>query len=328
MYLSDILENQDFSQIVFVISAIEKITKSGRKYITGEVRDKSGSFRYNFWDVENKNIVLPKANSYFRFFGIMEKYQNNFQINLKKVAIVEESQINELDFKKSSDINLDELWKDLEKIIDSIKDDFLKYIAIELFVNNHILAKRFKMSPAAESVHGAWIGGLLEHSISVSKLADLVVDYYNKIYFEGKIDRDIVILGALVHDIGKIWEYDYSSPAIKTTKYGELLGHIYLSTNKINELAKKYKEENKDTNLEIDEKLLKLMHVILSHHGKLEFGAPVVPKIPEAIIIYHLDNIDAKLMNFLENVKSTTEEFTQRNFVHENAKLYNIFLNT
>lgn len=320
-YLSEILENEEFTTDVFLVSVIEKVAKTGKKYITGEVLDKTLKLKFNLWNVENR--ILEK-NCYYSFTGKLEKYNNSFQINLTKFNKKNEKDIDLLDFKKSLDLDIDDLYGDLLNLLLSIKDPFYKFLADEIFVKDENFIKSFKISPAAEKVHGAYIGGLLEHSINVAKMAEYLVNFYNEFYFFGKLNRDLVIIGAILHDIGKIWEYDYHGPIIKTTKKGELLGHIYMSSNIINNLGNKYKEKFKGC--DIDEKLIKLIHLVLSHHGKLEFGAPVVPKIPEAMIVYHLDNIDAKLINFLSNTKTFTEEFTDRNFVHENARLYNIFL--
>jgi len=320
-YLSEILENEEFTTDIFLISAVEKIAKTGKKYITGEVLDKTLRLKFNLWNTENR---LLEKNCYYSFTGKLEKYNNSLQINLIKFNKKNEKDVDLLDFKKSTDLDIDSLYNDLLNILSSIKDVFYKFLADEIFIKNGFFVKNFKISPAAEKVHGAYLGGLLEHSLNIAKMAETLVNFYNEFYFSGKLNRDLAIIGALLHDIGKIWEYDYNGPLIKTTKKGELLGHIYMSSNIINEIGKKYKEEFKEC--DIDEKLTKLIHLVLSHHGKLEFGAPVVPKIPEAIIIYHLDNIDAKLINFLSSTKTSLDEFTDRNFVHENARLYNIFL--
>ena len=321
MYLSDIKENQEFKQQVFVISVIEKKSKTGKAYITGEVRDKSGVFKYNLWDV-NAKLTLPQANAYFLITGTMESYNGNSQINLKNCQPLDESQININDFKNVSSRDLDELWLEIEQIVNTFQDEFIIYLAKNILTEKFV--KKFKDAPAAKDVHHAWVGGLLEHSVSVAKLSDFVVKYYNDLYFENKLSRDIVVFGSLFHDIGKVWEYDYSTPNIQATKHGEFLGHIYLSAKMIGDIAQKYKEQHKDN--DIDNKILRIQHVILAHHGKLEWGAPVTPKTPEAIIIHYMDNIDAKLMNAWENLKQCKEEFTQRNFVQENGRLYNIFL--
>jgi 3'-5' exoribonuclease len=322
MYLSDIKENQEFKQQVFVISVIDKKSKNGKSYITGEVRDKSGVYKYNIWDVSAKFLTLPKANSYFLINGTMENYNGNPQINLRNCQPLEESEINLNDFKKTSSLDLDKLVLEIENIVDTFQDDLVVFLAKNILTEKFM--KKFKDAPAAENVHSAWVGGLLEHSISVAKLSDFVVKYYNDLYFEGKINRDIVVFGSLFHDIGKVWEYDYSTPNITTTKHGELLGHIYLSAKVISDVALKYKEQNREK--DVDNKILRIQHVVLAHHGKFEWGAPVTPKTPEAIIIHYMDNIDAKLMNAWENLKQCKEEFTQRNFIQENARLYNIFL--
>ena len=320
-YLSEILENEEFTADIFLVSAIEKIAKTGKKYITGEVLDKTLKLKFNLWNIENRTL---EKNCYYSFTGKLEKYNNSFQINLFKIRKKNEKNIDLLDFKKSTDLNIENLYNDLLNILSAIKDPFYKFLADEIFVKNEDFIKNFKNSPAAEKVHGAYIGGLLEHSVNIAKMAEILVNFYNEFYFFGKLSKDLTVIGSLLHDIGKMWEYDYHGALIKTTKKGELLGHIYMSSNLINDLANKYKAKFPDC--DIDEKLIKLIHLVLSHHGKLEFGAPVVPKIPEAIIVYHLDNIDAKMINFLSNTKNAVEEFTDRNFVHENARLYNIFL--
>ncbi len=318
MKLIDIKENQEFKLPVYVISSVEKKSKTGKSYLTGEVRDNSCVLKYNLWDTSNNFVTLPKTGFYYEFRGIAETFNGTLQINLKTATELEPHQINESDFKKTSSLNLEALWQEFQKIIASFQDEFV--IALTKNILSENIIKKFKTAPAAEYVHNAWVGGLLEHSIAVAKLSDFTVNFYNP-YFDNKLTRDIVVFGALFHDIGKIWEYDNDSPNIKTTKCGEFLGHIYMSTKKISDAAKEINNDKKT-----DDKLLKILHVILAHHGKYEWGAPVLPKIPEAIIVHYMDNIDAKIMNAYENLKDLKDEFAPKNFVQENARLYNVFL--
>lgn len=317
----DIYNNQNtknFKNQCYVISVLAKKTKAGKDYISGKLKCKTGVMRYNVWDNFAYFIDILKPGKYFEVEGMLEEYNQEKQVNVKNVVLLDDKDVNVLDFKAVSIFSLNELLEEFNKIIDSFTDEFIIFLAKEMITKKFI--ENFANTPAAKNVHGAWVGGLLEHAVSVAKLSDFIVNYYNPVYFNNKINRDIVIFASLFHDLGKMWEYDYSSPEIEVTKVGELLGHLYLSAQKISNLAKNYTGNDKD------EKLMKLLHVILSHHGKLEWGAPVTPKIPEAVILHYMDNVDAKLMNIWENLKDCREEFTKRNFVHENARLYNILL--
>ncbi|MFC1484970.1 3'-5' exoribonuclease YhaM family protein [bacterium] len=323
MYLVDLVEGQEFELPIFVVSVIEKTTKSGKNYITGEVRDKSTVLKYNLWDAKNPSISIPKQGEYALISGRLEVFNNTYQINLRTVKSLDAESINPDDFKKTIILDIDELWKEFESIVATFTDDLIIFLCENILTESFV--EKFKTSPAAKDVHSACVGGLLEHSVAVAKLSDMVVNHYNKLYFNNKINRDITVFSSLFHDLGKIWEYDYTTPNIEITMHGELLGHIYLGAKKIGDIAQLYRKHKPDVDLlELNEKINRILHVILAHHGKGEWGAPVTPKTPEAIIIHYVDNIDAKLMNVWENLMNCQDYFTQRNFIHENARLFNI----
>jgi len=175
--------------------------------------------------------------------------------------------------------NPEEMYKQLVELIDSVKDKDYKRVLEIFFVEDKSFAEAFKTTPAGMRIHHAYIGGLLEHSLNVAKIIDKVCVIYDK------LDRDLLIAGALLHDIGKVKEYTINQKGIEITTEGELIGHIIMG---VEYLDRKVKGIPYD-------KLIKLKHLIASHHGEFEWGSPVVPKTPEALVLHFIENMDSKL---------------------------------
>jgi 3'-5' exoribonuclease len=319
--LSELKIGQQFELTVFISSASEKVSKNGKKYITGDLRDKSLSCKYYLWDSDNVSASLPVAETYMLVSGRIESFNGSLQVNVISVKKIDQDLIKHDDFKKTSIKNIDSMWMELLNLVNTFTNPVVKYIS-EKLIKDPVIEKMFKTSPAAKNVHNAWAGGLIEHCLITAKFTDFIVKTYNKDYFDGKLDRDVAVFAALFHDVGKIWEYDSSTPEIKHTVKGELLGHIYMGAKKIEQIADEYlKLDSSEKNIAI---VNKIVHVVLAHHGKLEWGAPVNPKTPEAMILHYLDNLDTKVMNAWENISMCKDEFTDRIFVQENSKLLNV----
>jgi 3'-5' exoribonuclease len=321
--LSEVKIGQQFELTVYISSAGEKISKNGKKYITGDLRDKSMVCKYYLWDSDNVASSIPVAETYAIVSGRLESFNGASQVNIISIKNIDQDLVDPHDFKKTSIKNVDSMWNELLDLVNTFSNPIVKYISEKLIKDPNV-EKMFRTSPAAKSVHNAWAGGLIEHCLATAKFTDFLVKFYNKEYFDGKLDRDIAVFSALFHDIGKIWEYDSSTPEIKHTSKGELLGHIYMGAKKIEQIADEYLKlhNNEKTVSEIN----KIVHIVLAHHGKLEWGAPVNPKTPEAIILHYLDNLDTKIMNAWENISMCKDEneFTERIYVQENSKLLNI----
>ena len=180
--------------------------------------------------------------------------------------------------------NPEELYKELVRIVQTVIDKDYRRVLEIFFIEDKSFVEAFKSAPAGMRIHHAYIGGLLEHSLNVAKLVDQVCRIYTQ------LDRDLLVTGALVHDIGKIKEYVVNQKGIEVTTEGELLGHIIMGVEMINQKVRGVPYD----------KLLRLKHLIASHHGEYEWGSPVIPKTAEALILHYIENMDSKINRVLQ----------------------------
>lgn len=271
---------------VFLVSRSEqRQSQKGEPYIALIFSDKTG--RVNallFQHVQELSNILRKGNV-VRVRAFVELRNNQLQLKVKEAKLAEEYDIEDLI--PSTPHDTEKLFADLKRYLSTLKNPHLKSLVEEIFADTEFV-NRFKEAPAAIKYHHNYVGGLLEHTVSILRLADVVSTVYSN------VDRDLLIVGALLHDIGKVWEYKFA-PSIETTDEGRLIGHIVIGyeyvLNKIDTLCKKrggFPEELK----------LRLLHVILSHHGELAKGSPVEPRTVEAQILHYLDYLDSRVWMF------------------------------
>jgi len=266
-----------------------RLTRQNKQYLNMELGDKSETLNANvfdnFEDIYNsfKNGEVVKVN------GIIDDYQGTKQIRINFLNPVNPSDnISISDFLPKSTKDLTEMKKEFVKRIDSLSDYYLKTLMKTVFDEERL--DKFLTAPAGKSWHHGYIHGLIEHTLEIIKICDLMCDIHPE------INRDLLITGAMMHDFGKTEELKYDG-AFEYTDKGKLIGHIVISAMIINEEAKKitgFPEELKNC----------LMHIILSHQGKLEYASPVVPKTLEAITLYQADELSAKV-NAYKNALST-----------------------
>lgn len=284
-FIQDLRENESVEEIFFVNEKTLGVGKTGKSYISLKLSDKTGFMDGKIWDrvdilgnnFEKEDFVKTK--------GITQLFQGSLQLiisDIKKVQAIEDINID--DFMPDSGIDIEKLWQDFLKMGSTIKNKHLLQLFNHIF-NDPDIQKKFKIYPAAKSLHHAYKGGLLEHSLNVANLSDSICRYY-----ENKLNRDILIFTALTHDLGKIWELDFTLIPTYTDE-GKLLGHIVLLDEEITKRAYKIGSFPKDL-------LTYIRHILLSHHGEYEFGSPKKPKIIEGLILHYIDNLDAKFNSF------------------------------
>lgn len=271
---------------IFIVSRSEQRQSStGAPYIALIFSDRTGQINaYLFDRVDEFSEVLKKGNV-VRIRAFVEKRKNQLQLKVQEAKLVEEYDIKDLIPVTPHD--LDKLFRSLKAHLSTVKNPYLKSLIDEIFADADFINK-FKESPAAIKYHHNYIGGLMEHTLSILKLADVVSTVYPN------VDRDLLLAGAFLHDIGKVWEYRFT-PVIQITDEGRLIGHIVLGyeyvQDKINSVGKSmggFPEEIK----------LRLLHVVLSHHGELAKGSPVEPRTVEAQILHYLDYLDSRVWMF------------------------------
>jgi 3'-5' exoribonuclease len=256
-----------------------KQTKTNKQFVSLELGDKSISLPANLWD--NFNSILPEltAGAVVHVEGVIEEYQNSPQLKIDNIRLPKPSEnISAEFFLPKSKRNFDEMKNELYESIGEIENINLKKLLNSLFENEAF--ERFSKAPAGKQWHHAYLHGLLEHTLEIIKICKLTSTFHKE------INRDLLVAGAMLHDYGKIEELVFDSSFDYSDK-GKLLGHIVIASLKVNEAI----NEIPDFPEELKHQLL---HLILSHQGKLENASPVVPRTLEAIVLYHADELSAQ----------------------------------
>ena len=268
------------------------VTKNGKSYDNVILQDKTGTVDAKIWDPNNAGIAEFDTLDYIEVYGDVTSFNGALQVNIKRVRLCQEGEYDERDYLPVSKKDIDQMIGELTHYIDSIENKYLHTLLTDFF-GDEAFAKRFKSSSAAKTVHHGFIGGLLEHTLSVTKLCD----YYCTAY--PMLKRDLLLTAAICHDIGKTKELSLF-PENDYTDDGQFLGHIVMGTEMIGEKINKIDGFPNFLAME-------LKHCILSHHGELEYGSPKKPAIMEAVALNFADNTDAKMQTFTELLDATEE---------------------
>jgi len=271
----------------FVLRKKELKEYDGQKFLKLELGDKSGRVDAVMWDDAEKFYPRAEVGNIIQVKGSVTTYKDSMQIKLESFKKAE-GKIELSDFLPTSEKDVEELFSKLKEIAFSVENRYLKALLENLF-DDSALMEKFKQAPGGKLWHHSYLGGLLEHTLRVAQICQKASDLYEL------VDRDLIITGALVHDIGKISQYS-TTGFIDYSDEGRLVGHIVSGYEMIARRIEKIKD--------FPEKLsLKLRHLILSHQGQLEMASPVVPQTLEAIILHHADEMDAKAGAFTHIIK-------------------------
>jgi len=292
-FIKDLVPGDRIQEIYFCKSKSPATTKNGKPYENVILQDKSGSVDAKIWEPNSAGIDDFDAKDYIEIMGEVTSFNGMMQISIKRARKCHEGEYDESLYMPMTSKNIDEMYNELLGLINSISNSYLKAVLDTLFVKDEEFIKAFKASSAAKSIHHGFIGGLLEHTLSVAKLCD----YFSKTY--PMLNRDLLITSAICHDIGKTKEISLF-PENDYTDDGNFLGHIVMGAQMVHDIAK---------SIEGFPELLdkELQHCILSHHGKFEFGSPKKPVLMEAVALNLADDADAKLETFKEIRENTNE---------------------
>lgn len=263
-------------------------TRAGKPYLVLTVMDKSGEISGPIWDNVLRYKEICVVGSAVRVLASVQLYRDKVQLRVDDVRSVAGENIDLGDFLPASPKCRHEMATELQQLVRSIKDPFLKKL-LNVFFAQSDWWSRFQEAPAAKGIHHAYIGGLLEHSLSVGKAADSLAGHY-----EG-VNRSLLVTGALLHDIGKLEELKMECGIVDYTVEGRLKGHLVIGSEMVGNVVKKIRAFPADLASQVQ-------HLILSHHGRQEFGSPTVPMTVEAFILSFLDDLDAK-MNIIEQLR-------------------------
>lgn len=269
------------------------VTKNGKSYESLILQDKTGTLDAKVWEPNNPGIGDFDSLDYIEVYGDITSFQGSLQVNVKRIRRCQEGEYQPADYLPVSSKNIEEMYRELTDLVASIENPYLRQLLESFFVQDEKFQKAFCNSSAAKTVHHGFVGGLLEHTLGVTKLCD----YYCSAY--PVLKRDLLLTAAMCHDIGKILEIS-PFPENNYTDDGQLLGHIVMGSQMIGERAARIQGFP-------HELLSQVQHCILAHHGKYEFGSPRIPALIEALALNYADDTDAKLETFKEILDNAKE---------------------
>lgn len=291
-YISELHEGDMVSEVFLCKTKTSGTSKFGKTYYSLSLQDKTGMIDGKVWELNNA-IGHFEAMDYIMIKGKVTNFQGNNQLNIEMIRKADEGEYQISDYMPSTKKDIDEMYDELLAMIERVQNPFLKKLALKVFVEDKEFAKKFKIHSAAKSVHHGYIGGLLEHSVSVAKLCEQYAILYPQ------LNRDLLVTTALFHDIGKAEELS-AFPENDYTDEGQLVGHIVMGTIKLSKLM----DEIPGFPVKLANEV---KHCILSHHGELEFGSPKKPALAEALALSQADNLDAKMETFAEVIEKKQE---------------------
>ncbi|MEK7731141.1 MAG: HD domain-containing protein [Planctomycetota bacterium] len=294
-FISELKAGERIEDEVFLIRSKDlRTTTQGGLYIHAVLMDRTGQLVARAWQATEEMFQGMPEGGFMRFKGRTENYKGNMQFIIDAIRPAEPGSFEFADFLPVTKNDINKMWMRLLQIVRGIKHPDLAALLHEFIIDEELMT-RFRKAPAAATLHHAYIGGLLEHTLSLLEIALVVIPHYPK------LSLDLVLTGLFLHDIGKSTELSYET-AIGYTDDGQLLGHIVQAVIWV---EKKAEAAAKRTGRPFPDQLRWVLeHIILSHHGKYEFGSPKLPAVPEAVAIHHLDNLDAKVHMFLAEIEN------------------------
>jgi len=280
MFIKDIRSGDRIDDVFVLSEKTMSQKKDGNNFLNIAIADKTGTIKGVVWDDVNQTASMAQAGDFVHLRGHVSEYRDALQLVIKKMAPVNADLVNPSDFLPATERNVDQMFQRIVALTDAMAKGHLKLL-LGTFWNDADFVKQFKTAPAAKKMHHAYIGGLLEHTLSVALLVDRIAGHYSG------IDMDLLLAGAILHDIGKIREFEYSR-RLDYSSEGRLLSHIVIGVQMIEEkigLVENFPEDL----------ALLLKHLVVSHHGSREFGSPEVPKTIEAVLLNYIDEIDSKV---------------------------------
>ena len=295
----DQLRENDVVGDFFVVTKCEKkITRTNKPYLDAEIADASGKIVARVWDNVDKLAEILVSGKIVRLEASIDSYQNNLQMKIMDArSLRKDDKIDPADFMAKTPYDIDHLFHKLLEYKNSIANPKIRQL-VDYFFENDEFVEKFKKHPAAKAMHHAYVGGLLEHTVTLLHSCDNLTKVY------GKLNRDVLLAGALLHDIGKTKEMS-CDVSTEYTVSGRLLGHLAMGSEMIAQAVNSINDFPEDLKFV-------MQHLILSHHGQLDYGSPVLPATPEALALHSLDMLDANLFQAFEAIDEEKQnDFTK-----------------
>ncbi len=286
-FINTLREGERVNGVYFCKSANAATTKNGKEYLNIVLQDRTGALDGKVWNTSSPGVRDDfAAYDYVQVVGDVVVFNGSMQLNISAIQKAEEGNYNEADYMPTSAYDVEEMFAELQGFVNSVENPYLSKLAKQFFEEDANFIREFKKHSAAKSVHHGFVGGLLEHTLSVTRTCDYLAKAYTY------LNRDLLVCAAMFHDIGKVYEIS-SFPENDYTDGGQLLGHIVMGSEMIGMAAAKI--EGFPVML-----LRQLKHCILAHHGEFEYGSPKKPALAEALALHYADDMDAKLETFKE----------------------------
>ncbi len=280
LYAADIREHQAVDSLFLVSAKNQGVTKGGNTYLLLKLLDRTGEIEARLWERAEDLGRGFERNDFVRVRGQAVLYQGKVQIRAQDITRVEETDLAAEDFLPKSAFDPDGMLEELKEILGTINDFHLRALT-EAFLADRQLIELLKRAPGAKTIHHPYLSGLLEHTLSLLKLILKVVEHYRG------VDVDLLLIGGFLHDIGKVYEFSFDR-AVDYTDEGQLLGHLVMEVEMVNDKIAAIADFPKDL-------ALRIKHMLVSHHGAYEFGSPKLPQTLEAIVLHALDDLDGKI---------------------------------
>ncbi|HPR62972.1 MAG TPA: OB-fold nucleic acid binding domain-containing protein [Thermoanaerobaculia bacterium] len=291
--IAQLMEGQAVDLPLMVVQKEIRQSKTGSTFLQAIFRDASGSITAFMWDNFEPVASKLQPGQVVRIKGRTQKYRNSIQLVLHKIELMADEEVDQQAFMPSADANVNEMYADLMDMVSTVENSHILAL-LKAMLGNDEISKAFRNAPAAKTMHHSYIGGLLEHTLSLVKLCDHICMHYDH------LNRDMLIAGACLHDIGKIRELSHDG-WMDYSREGRLIGHITIGVQMIDQFSAEiegFPMETKEL----------LQHMILSHHGEYEYGSPRRPKTREALALHFLDNLDSHLNGFDQALKDQGSE--------------------
>ena len=292
-YINEIKDGERVIEHYLVRKKESRESRAGKSFLSLKLMDKTGVIDAKIWEMSNSIGDFDEGNI-VKIDGTVTTFNNELQLKITKLRRSNEGEYVPADYIPITTKDIDEMYKQVLAIIKTIKIPHIKVLLENMLVNNKELAEKFKTHQAAMYVHHGYVGGLIEHTLSVAEIAISLGKRYKY------VDLDLLVAGALLHDIGKVYELR-ALPHSEYTDDGQMLGHIIIGIEMISKEI--------DNILDFPHETASLIkHLIISHHGEYEFGSPKLPATPEAMLLHFADNVDAKLTTFAEIYEKDTSQ--------------------
>jgi 3'-5' exoribonuclease len=305
-------ENKVVSACFLVTAKQLKPKKNGEPYLDLTLSDCSGQITAKMWDNVAPASERFDVNDVIRTKGVFNRYNGRFQFTIRVIeSKLAEHEIDFADFLPKTAKDIDELWRELGEFMATIEEPHLRTL-VQAFMADPEIARGYRNAPAAKTLHHAFIGGLLEHVVSLCRICDLMAGNYPL------VNRDLLLTGAFLHDIGKVRELSYARSFAYTTE-GQLLGHMVIELEMLHRKIAQVPDFPDDLRIAIE-------HLIISHHGQYEFGSPKLPMFPEALMLHYLDDLDSKMESMRAQIEKDGE--LESPWTSYNSSLTRPLLNT